>query len=158
MELCFNSPDGPKGSEGDPDYIFFTLNTCQASFISDILWNDCRNWKKMEVWRRDGRMDGRTDRREVWNSYLDNHHFKKFILADQNRIMLSAVILYKVFYQEFRRKNKNRKLTLLEAISQRLPLKSITSYTIVVNNTLRELQIEIGHFDLLLQFYWPKMK
>ena len=29
--------DQAKGSEGDPDYIFFNLNTCQATFITDIL-------------------------------------------------------------------------------------------------------------------------
>ena len=30
--------------EVDPGCIFFTLNTYQATFISDILWYDCRNW------------------------------------------------------------------------------------------------------------------
>ena len=70
-------PDGPKGSEGDPDYIFFTRNTYQASFIGDILWNDCRNWKKMEVWRTDLQTYGRIDRREVWNSYLDYKPFQQ---------------------------------------------------------------------------------
>ena len=65
----------PLGSDGDPGCIFFILNTCQATFISDILWNNCRKLKKMKVWltdiRTDGGTDGRTDRREVWNSYLD---------------------------------------------------------------------------------------
>ena len=28
---------GPKGPEGDPDYIFFTLNTCQATFVLHIM-------------------------------------------------------------------------------------------------------------------------
>ena len=34
----------PLGSEGDPGCIFFTLNTHQATFISDILSCDCRKW------------------------------------------------------------------------------------------------------------------
>jgi len=76
----------PLGSDGDPGCIFFTLNTCQATFISDILWNDCRKSKKNKsvTYGRtdvrtdvrtyggtDGHTDGRTDRREVWNNYLD---------------------------------------------------------------------------------------
>ena len=77
MELWFTSPDGPKGSEGDPDYIFLTLNTCKATFISDIFWYDYRNWNNMEVWRTYvwtyGQTDETTDRREVWNSYLDGY-------------------------------------------------------------------------------------
>ena len=34
--LYFSSPQQPKWSEGDPDYIYFT-NTFQATFISDIV-------------------------------------------------------------------------------------------------------------------------
>ena len=33
------------GSEGDPGCIFFTLNTYQATFISDILVSDYKNCK-----------------------------------------------------------------------------------------------------------------
>ena len=49
-----------KGSEGDPDYIFFTLNTSQATFICD---NFCETIA--EVGKNESVMDGRTDRREV---------------------------------------------------------------------------------------------
>ena len=33
MDLGLTLFYGPKGSEGDPDFIFFTLNICQATFI-----------------------------------------------------------------------------------------------------------------------------
>ena len=56
----------PLGSEGDPGCIFFTLNTYQATFISDILWYDLKLYSVT-----DGPTHGRTDRREVWNSYLE---------------------------------------------------------------------------------------
>ena len=41
---------------------------CQATFLSEIFWYDCRNWKK---WKCDIRTYGRTDRREIWIIYLD---------------------------------------------------------------------------------------
>ena len=69
----------PLGSESDPGCIFFTLNTCQATFISDILWNVCRKSKKIESVTY-GRMYGRTDRREVWNSYLDG--LKQYVFSN----------------------------------------------------------------------------
>ena len=50
----------PLGTDGDPGCIFFSLKTCQATFISDILWNNCRKSKKMKVWRTDGRKDRQT--------------------------------------------------------------------------------------------------
>ena len=56
----------PLGSDGDPGCIFFILNTCKATFITDILWNNCRKSKKMEVWHTDGRTDGRKDR-QTWS-------------------------------------------------------------------------------------------
>ena len=52
------SAHGPKGSEGDPNYIFFTLNTCQASFISDFCETTAGIGKK---WKCDVRTDGRTE-------------------------------------------------------------------------------------------------
>ena len=64
----------PLGSEGEPGCIFFTLNTYQATFIIDILWYACRNWKKNFGRTEDdgGRTeDVRTDGRGSWNSYLD---------------------------------------------------------------------------------------
>ena len=35
----------PNWSEGDQECIFFTVNTYQATFISEILLYDYRNWK-----------------------------------------------------------------------------------------------------------------
>ena len=55
--LNFKSPNGPKGS--DLDYIFFTFNTCQATFICSILWCDCKNWKNRSVTYR--HTEGLTD-------------------------------------------------------------------------------------------------
>ena len=49
----------PLGSEGDPGCLFFPLTTYQATFISDILLYDCRNWKCDGTWR-DGRKDRQT--------------------------------------------------------------------------------------------------
>ena len=37
MDLDFTLAHGPKGSEGDLECIFFTLNTFQATFLNDIL-------------------------------------------------------------------------------------------------------------------------
>ena len=64
------------GCEGDPECIFFTLNTYQDTFISYILECDCREWS---FFRTHGRTDGRThghtdgwtDKRGSRNSYLD---------------------------------------------------------------------------------------
>ena len=52
------------GYEGDPRCIFFTHDTYQASFISDILWYCCRNWSYfLERRKADGRRkeEGQTD-------------------------------------------------------------------------------------------------
>ena len=38
-------PNGPEGSEGDPECIFFILETYQTTFNSDNLWYACRNWR-----------------------------------------------------------------------------------------------------------------
>ena len=51
----------PLRSEGDPGCIFFTLNTYQTTFISDILSYDCRNWSKFSDTQTDGMTDGQTD-------------------------------------------------------------------------------------------------
>ena len=58
---------GPNGSGGDQECIFFTLNTCQATFISDTFSYACRNWKLGSGTGRDGtgRTDGQTDRRRT---------------------------------------------------------------------------------------------
>ena len=65
----------PLGSEGDPGCIFFTHDTYQATFISDILLYYCRNLSYFPDTRTaDGRTErggGRTDRRGSRNSYLD---------------------------------------------------------------------------------------
>jgi len=48
MELGFSLPLGSQGlkwSEGDLECIFFTLNTNQATFVSDVLWYNSRNLK-----------------------------------------------------------------------------------------------------------------
>ena len=37
-EIGFALSRGPKGSEGDPEGIFLTLNTYQETIISDISW------------------------------------------------------------------------------------------------------------------------
>ena len=60
MSLSFTLPDGPKGFEGDPDYIFYTLNKCQAKQLSIVTFADstARIGKK---WKCDGQTDGRTD-------------------------------------------------------------------------------------------------
>ena len=67
------------GSWVDPRCIFFTLNTHQATFISNILSCDCRKWNNFRTHgRTDGRnhrtgtTDGWTDRRGSRNSYLDS--------------------------------------------------------------------------------------
>ena len=52
------------GSEGDPKCIFFTHDTYQATFISDVLLYYCRNKSKFLDTRKDGRMEeeeGKTD-------------------------------------------------------------------------------------------------
>ena len=69
--LAFFLSLGPKGSGGDQECIFFTLNTYQPTFISDTLSYACRNWKLGSGTGRDGTDDAdadadavRTDRRE----------------------------------------------------------------------------------------------
>ena len=70
-------------SEGDPGCIFFTLNTHQTTFISDILSYDCRNWS-LFLDTQKHRTDGRTDRRWSWNSYLN-----KFTLVTSKKKSLT---------------------------------------------------------------------
>ena len=48
----------PSGSEEGQECIFSTLNTYQATFISEIFSYDCRNWK-FDGAGRDGK--GQTD-------------------------------------------------------------------------------------------------
>ena len=48
------------GSEGDPKCTFFTHNTYLATFISDIFWYYCRNWRQKHV-----RTHGRTAERQT---------------------------------------------------------------------------------------------
>ena len=42
MKICFGLRHGPNESENDLKCIFFTRNTYQASYISNILWSDCK--------------------------------------------------------------------------------------------------------------------
>ena len=58
---------GPQGSEGNPECIFFTLNTYQATSISDILWSNYRNWK-FKVTDAVHTYSRWTDRHACWNS------------------------------------------------------------------------------------------
>ena len=48
---------------GDQECIFFTLNTYQVTFNSDILLINCRKWSKFSDTRTDGRTHARTDER-----------------------------------------------------------------------------------------------
>ena len=48
----------PQGSEGIPKYKFFTLNTYQLTFISDILWYEYMDRQK----RKHGKTDGQSDK------------------------------------------------------------------------------------------------
>ena len=70
----FALPHRPQGSEDDPEGIFFTLDTYQETFISDILGPDCKN----RSYFLDGRTEdrgwtdrGRIDRCGSRNSYLN---------------------------------------------------------------------------------------
>ena len=51
-------PYGPKGSEGDPQCIFFTLDTYQETSVSDILWSVCKNLRTNGT---ETEKDGQTD-------------------------------------------------------------------------------------------------
>ena len=66
----------PIGSDGDPRCIFFTLNTCQATFISNILWNNCRNWKK---WKCNGQTEGQTDLKSEMVMFEKPHKLKSLV-------------------------------------------------------------------------------
>ena len=69
--LCLAS--WPQGSEGDPECIFFTLNTYQATFILVTFCDTTAgNGPSFQTHRHTNeRTDGWTDRRGSWNSYLD---------------------------------------------------------------------------------------
>ena len=56
------------GPKGDQECILFTLNTYQATFVSDVLWCKCRNWKfgSGTCRRRRLCMDGQTRRLKKW--------------------------------------------------------------------------------------------
>ena len=72
----------PRGLEADQEWFFFTFNTCQVTFIIEILWYNSRNWK----WDADGTtgrhyhhpMDGQTWR--VKYRYLLYNSAKTFLL------------------------------------------------------------------------------
>ena len=77
MYLGFTSASaGPLGSEGDPGCMFFPLNTHQTTFVSDILWYNCRKWSLFSdthtnEWTDERLNAGWTDKRGSRNSYLD---------------------------------------------------------------------------------------
>ena len=58
-------PDGPKGFEGDPDYIFFTFNTCQAKQLSIVTFADTTA-SIGKKWKCDGQKNRRTDITVIW--------------------------------------------------------------------------------------------
>ena len=63
---------GPRGLRvTQTTYMFFTIKTCQATFISDIMRYSSRHWKKNGS-ETCVRRDRRTDRCENWNSHLDD--------------------------------------------------------------------------------------
>ena len=58
MDLSFALPHGSQGSEGGPECIFFTLDTYQETFISEICYPTAETGFSF---RTDGRTeDGRT--------------------------------------------------------------------------------------------------
>ena len=67
----FASLYGHQESENDPECIFYTLNTYQATFISPILWYNCMNGNG-KVWHT---LDIRTDWSIGLDSYLDKNCF-----------------------------------------------------------------------------------
>ena len=60
MELSIPLSYGPQGSDGDPEWVCFTLNTYKATFIWDILMYDqiaeIRASFHTHRWRQDRRM------------------------------------------------------------------------------------------------------
>ena len=46
-----------QGSQDDPEFIFFTLNTYQATFMSDTLCYDCKKWSQFSDMRMDKQME-----------------------------------------------------------------------------------------------------
>ena len=86
MDLSFALAHGSWWYKVDQEYIFFTLKTYQVTFVIDILWYDCKNWK----WdRKDGTLKGQTD---GWYSYVGilpyGSHLKITYLADNIIIFL----------------------------------------------------------------------
>ena len=63
MKFSFTSPHGPKGSEVDPECLFFTLNTFQANLTVTCYkrLQDLELAFRYKNTQTDGSKDGQTD-------------------------------------------------------------------------------------------------
>ena len=103
--------DPRAGSEGDPECIFFTPDTYQATFIRDILLYYCRNLScfpdtRTADGRTDGGSGGRTDRRGSRNSYLDRIVFGELLMLYKNP-HLKALNLWQARVTTFTQQNRS---------------------------------------------------